>query len=60
VRRIAILVGNATFGPDSGIARLLFPIADVHEMEGLLRNAEIGNYDRVLSLIDKRSDEILC
>jgi hypothetical protein len=58
MRRVAILIGNAVFAVDSGIANLRFPSADVRALDALLRDPEIGNYDRVVSLIDKRSDEI--
>jgi hypothetical protein len=59
MRRVAILVGNATFGAGSGLTNLRFPIADVQGLDIILRDPEIGRYDRVVSVIDKRADEIL-
>jgi len=59
MRRVALLVGNSTFAPDSTISDLRFPPADVSAMSSLLGDPEIGRYDRVISLIEKRSDEIL-
>jgi formylglycine-generating enzyme required for sulfatase activity len=58
MRRVAILIGNEVFAVDSGIAKLRFPSADVQALDALLRDPEIGNYDRVVSLIDKSSGEI--
>lgn len=59
MRRVALLVGNATFGPDSRITNLRFPPKDVNALSALLNDHEVGRYDRVVQLIDKRSDEIM-
>jgi Caspase domain len=59
MRRVALLVGNGTFGPNSRITNLRFPPKDVHALSALLNDREVGRYDRVISLVDKRSDEIL-
>lgn len=59
MRRIALLVGNASFAADSGISNLKYPAADVMALAAILSDPEIGRFDRVETLIDKSKDEIL-
>jgi hypothetical protein len=59
MRRVALLVANSEFGPASGIANLRFPQADARELAEVLRNPEIGKFDRIETIIEKTKDEIL-
>jgi hypothetical protein len=58
MRRVALLVANSEFGAASGIANLRFPQADARELAELLRNPEIGKFDRIETIIEKTRDEI--
>ncbi len=58
MRRVALLVGNAQFAPASGITNLVFPRSDVEALAALLRDVDIGRFDRVEELVDKSKDEI--
>src|SRR3954471_17795221 len=59
MRRVAFLVGNQTFDPESGVSNLRFPSRDVEELAETLRNNEIGRFDKVQCLIDKTHGEVL-
>jgi hypothetical protein len=59
MRRVALLIGNSIFDPDSGIANLRFPKADVEELAAVLSAYQIGRFDRVEMLIEKSRDEIV-
>lgn len=59
MRRIAFLVGNKTFGADSSLPNLKFPDHDVEQLAALLRNPEVGRYDRVETLVDASRSEIM-
>jgi Caspase domain len=59
VRRVAILIGNSAFSPDSGFTQLRFPPEDVTALERILLDEKSGRYDRVIPLINKTQKEIL-
>jgi hypothetical protein len=56
-RRLAILIGNQTFLPESGLEPLHGPLNDVAEMARLLGDLERGNFD-VRMLPDRPHHEI--
>ena len=56
-RRLAILIGNQTFLPESGLESLHGPLNDVAGMERLLGDPERGNFD-VRTLSDRPHHEI--
>ena len=56
-RRLAILIGNQTFLPDSGLPPLHGPLNDVAAMARLLGDPERGNFD-IRSLADRPHHEI--
>ena len=51
--RVAILVGNAQFEPDSGLEPLKFPPKDVKELAEVLRDPNAGRFDQVIEVIDE-------
>jgi hypothetical protein len=59
MRRVALLVGNSTFQPDSQIENLRFPQADVEALAEALRDSNIGRFDRVEPVLEKSKDDIL-
>ena len=56
--RVAVLIGNRTFEPDSGLAGLKYPALDVEAVAKLLRDPEIGRFDEVTTLVDEPSGTI--
>ena len=59
MRRVAFLVGNSTFSPESGLSQLRFPPDDVKSLEGVLLDPKIGRYDKVASLVNNTCQKIL-
>lgn len=58
-RRIAVLIGNQTFGAESGLRELRGPANDVTELAELLSDQTRGQFDQVIPLIDKTRFEIV-
>jgi hypothetical protein len=56
--RIAFLIGNQTFRPDSGLMPLQGPANDVAALSRLLRDPERGNFE-VYEFLDKPHHEVL-
>jgi hypothetical protein len=56
--RIAFLIGNQTFRPDSGLLQLQGPANDVAALARLLRDPERGNFE-VHEFLDKPHHEVL-
>src|SRR4051794_23551744 len=56
--RVAFLIGNQTFRPDSGLLPLKGPANDVASLARLLRDPECGNFE-VHEFFDKPSYEVL-
>lgn len=57
-RRIAILIANESFGLDSGLDPLRGPRNDVCALADVLGSPLLGQYDDVITLVDKNSWEI--
>jgi len=58
VARVAFLIGNQTFRPDSGSLPLEGPANDIAALADLLRNPQRGNFE-VHEFLDKPQHEIL-
>ena len=58
MRRIALLVGNEKFGPDSGLPDLEGPCNDVKALESVLHDPERGDFE-VRTFTDKRRDVVM-
>ncbi len=56
--RVAILIGNRTFEPKSGLEPLKFPERDVTDLAAILRDPEIGRFDEVILIMDQPSVQI--
>ncbi len=59
MRRVAILIANSAFSPNSGLTPLRFPPDDVAALERLLLDERTGRYDKVVTLVNKTHTEIL-
>jgi Caspase domain len=59
MRRVALLVGNSKFGPESGIADLRYPPSDVEALASILSDPEIGRFDRVVPIVEGTRRQIL-
>ncbi|MCS3926725.1 hypothetical protein M2175_001756 [Bradyrhizobium elkanii] len=59
MRRVALLVANSEFGSASGIANLRFPQADARSLAEILRNPDIGKFDRIETILERTRDEIV-
>src|SRR5208283_6091372 len=59
LRRVALLIGNSAFSPNSGLTPLRFPPDDVAALERLLLDERTGRYDKVVTLVEKTHAEIL-
>jgi uncharacterized caspase-like protein len=57
-RRVAFLIGNQTFQPESGFLRLQGPANDVAALGRLLRDPERGKFE-VYEFLDKTHHEVL-
>ena len=57
-RRIAFLIGNQTFQPESGFSRLHGPANDITTLARLLRDPERGKFE-VYEFLDKTHHEVL-
>jgi uncharacterized caspase-like protein len=51
-RKLALIIGNSQY-EDAGLARLSAPDADVHALADVLRDASIGAFDAVESIVDQ-------
>jgi len=56
--RVAILIGNRTFEPSSGLEPLKYPERDVIDLAAILRDRDIGRFDVVIPIIDQPSLQI--
>jgi len=56
-RRIALLIGNQDFLPESGLKALRGPVNDVEALKHVLKNPALGNFD-VLEFINKPHFEV--
>ncbi len=55
--KFALIIGNSEY-EDTNLARLVTPAADVNALSALLRDAEIGAFDEVMSLVNEQSATI--
>lgn len=58
-RKIAILIGSSEFPEDDNLINLRCPVKDVEGMEKVLNQDERGAFDKVVSLKNKPSSEVI-
>jgi uncharacterized caspase-like protein len=56
-RRVALLIGNGTFLPDSGLDNLRGPVNDVERLAAVLGDPERGNFE-VRTFLDRPGSEV--
>jgi uncharacterized caspase-like protein/peptidoglycan hydrolase-like protein with peptidoglycan-binding domain len=56
-RRVAILIGNGTFLPDSGLDNLRGPVNDVERLAAVLADPERGSFE-VRTFLDRPGSEV--
>ena len=56
-RRVALLIGNGTFQPDSGLDNLRGPVNDVERLAAVLGDPERGNFE-VRKFLDRPGSEV--
>ena len=56
-RRVALLIGNGTFQPDSGLDNLRGPVNDVERLAAVLGDPERGNFE-VRTFLDRPGSEV--
>ena len=56
-RRVALLIGNSTFLPDSGLDNLRGPVNDVERLAAVLGDPERGNFE-VRTFLDRPGSEV--
>ena len=58
-RRIAFLIGNQTFSPESNLPPLRGPVNDIAAVARLLRDPERGKFEEVYEFLDKPSYQVM-
>jgi uncharacterized caspase-like protein len=56
-RKLALVIGNSRYD-DPALAQLTAPVDDVNALAGLLRDAAVGGFDAVRTLLDQNLAEV--
>ena len=54
-QRYALIIGNSEYS-DSRLSQLVAPGKDVEELSGILKDASIGGFDEVITLLNEPAD----